>query len=40
MVITNNYFTPGAVTLARSNDCTLVDRDLLAQWVLRFQTRK
>jgi len=40
MVITNNYFTPGAILLARSNDCILVDRDLLIQWVLRFRAGK
>jgi restriction system protein len=37
MVITNNYFTPGAVTLARSTGCVLVDRDMLAKWIGEFQ---
>ena len=37
MVITNNYFTPGAVTLARSTGCMLVDRDTLASWIVEFQ---
>jgi HJR/Mrr/RecB family endonuclease len=37
MVITNNYFTPGAVTLARSTGCVLVDRDMLAKWIVEFQ---
>jgi HJR/Mrr/RecB family endonuclease len=37
MVITNNYFTPGAVTLARSTGCILVDRDMLARWIVEFQ---
>lgn len=37
MVITNNYFTPGAVTLAQSNGCILIDRDNLATWVNEYQ---
>jgi restriction system protein len=37
MVITNNYFTPGAVTLARSTGCILADRDTLARWIVEFQ---
>jgi restriction system protein len=37
MVITNNYFTPGAVTLARSTGCLLVDRDTLAKWIVKLQ---
>src|SRR5262249_6354482 len=37
MVITNNYFSPGAVTLARSTGCFLVDRDELAEWIIGFQ---
>jgi len=37
MVITNSYFTPGAMTLARSTNCTLVDRDALTQWLIEFQ---
>jgi len=36
MVITNNYFTPGAETLARSTGCLLVDRDTLAKWISEF----
>ena len=36
MVITNNYFSPGAVTLAKSTNCILVDRDTLANWVNEF----
>ena len=39
MVITNNYFRPGAKQLAASNNCTLVDRDMLASWVAAFQQR-
>jgi hypothetical protein len=37
MVVTNSYFTPGAILLARSNRCTLVDRDQLSQWIIQFQ---
>jgi restriction system protein len=37
MVITNSYFTPGAIILARSNRCTLVDRDQLTQWIIQYQ---
>ena len=37
MVITNNYFAPGAITLARSTGCMLADRDTLARWIVEFQ---
>jgi restriction system protein len=37
MVVTNNYFSPGAQELARSNRCVLIDRDRLANWILEFQ---
>jgi restriction system protein len=37
MVITNNYFSPGAITLAESTGCILIDRDTLAKWVDEFQ---
>jgi HJR/Mrr/RecB family endonuclease len=37
MVITNSHFTRGAITLARSTNCILVNRDLLAQWILELQ---
>jgi restriction system protein len=40
MVITNNYFTRHAVTLAKSNNCILINRDVLAQWVVAFQARQ
>ena len=33
MVVTNNYFTKGALALARSTNCQLVDRDTLAKWI-------
>lgn len=38
MVVTNNYFTKGAITLAQSTKCELVNRDALAKWILDFQT--
>lgn len=42
MVVTNNYFTKGAMDLARSTKCQLIDRDTLADWIvgLRAETTK
>lgn len=42
MVVTNNYFTKGAMDLARSTKCQLVDRDTLADWIVdsRKETTK
>lgn len=40
MVITNNYFTPGAEKLAQSTDCTLIDRDSLAEWIMELQDER
>lgn len=37
MVVTNSYFTASAKALAQSTQCELVDRDLLADWILTFQ---
>ncbi len=37
MAITNSYFTEAAKELARSNHCELIDRDVLAEWILDFQ---
>jgi restriction system protein len=37
MVITNNYFRRGAIDLARSTGCILVDRDTLAEWIVEYQ---
>ncbi len=34
MVVTNNLFSPGAQQLARANGCKLVDRNVLADWML------
>lgn len=32
MVVTNSFFTSPARELAKSNDCVLVDRELIAKW--------
>jgi restriction system protein len=37
MVITNSYFTEGAVKLAKSTGCTLIDRDALARWIVQIE---
>jgi restriction system protein len=37
MVVTNSYFTPAAQELARYNDCELVDRDQLIEWMVEDQ---
>ena len=37
MVVTNSYFSPGAITLAKSTGCILIDRDTLAKWINEFQ---
>ena len=39
-VITNNYFTEGAIKLAKSNDCLLIDRDYLTKMIIQFQRGK
>ena len=38
MVVTNNLFSPGAQELARSNGCKLVDRNVLADWMLEIKS--
>jgi restriction system protein len=38
MVITNGYFTKGAVELAASTKCVLVDRDELSSWILALRS--
>lgn len=40
MVITNNYFTPDAIKLARSTGCILIDRNTLAKWIIEFRNAK
>lgn len=37
MVVTTNYFTHHARDLAKSNDCVLVDREKLGEWIVAFQ---
>ena len=32
MVVTNSFFTSPARELAKSNDCVLIDRELIAKW--------
>lgn len=38
VVITNNYFSRRAKSLAKSNDCLLIDRDKLAKQIQISQT--
>jgi len=40
MVITNNRFTKSAKEFATSTNCTLIDRDILANWLLEYQQKK
>jgi restriction system protein len=40
MVITNSTFTKAAKTLAASNNCLLIDRRKLADWIVAFQQKK
>jgi restriction system protein len=40
MVVTNRYFTLGALELAKSTQCMLVDRTHLAVWVQNFQRQR
>lgn len=37
MVVTNSYCSRPAQFVAQSNNCILVDRDTLAEWIVRFQ---
>jgi HJR/Mrr/RecB family endonuclease len=37
MVVTNSYFTNGAIKLATSCDCKLLDRDQLINWIIAYQ---
>ena len=36
-VVTNSYFSRGAKLLARRTHCRLVDRNMLADWIIDFQ---
>jgi HJR/Mrr/RecB family endonuclease len=37
MVITNNFFSPGAKQLAKANNCVLIDRDQLTEFIKRLR---
>lgn len=37
MVVTNSYYSRQARELARSNNCILIDRNTLADWIIAFQ---
>jgi restriction system protein len=37
MVVTNSYYSRPARELASSNNCILIDRDKLAEWIVAFQ---
>ncbi len=37
MVVTNNYFTKLAQELAISNNCVLINRDKLGEWIIIYQ---
>jgi restriction system protein len=37
MVVTNNWFTPGARTLVEVTGCELVGREQLTNWIMSFQ---
>lgn len=37
MVVTNNVYSRPARELAADNKCVLIDRDILSEWILRFQ---
>jgi restriction system protein len=40
IVITNSFFTKEAKELAKYNDCTLIDREELTDWIFKFQNSK
>jgi restriction system protein len=40
MVITNNYFQKGAIDLAKVNNCILVDRNVLTEWIYENQNKE
>lgn len=39
MVVTNSVFSRPAKSLAASNNCTLVDHEILSEWIFQFQRR-
>lgn len=38
VVVSNNYFSSGAIDHARRTGCVLVDRNELAKWMIAYQT--
>ena len=38
MVVTNSFFTRPAIELAKDNNCALVDRNTLKEWVSEYST--
>ncbi|MBI3342330.1 restriction endonuclease [Candidatus Curtissbacteria bacterium] len=40
MVVTNSFFQPDAKKLALSNDCVLIDREKLTNWIFDFTKGK
>lgn len=40
MVVTNNVFSRPAKELAADNKCVLIDRDVLAEWIVQFQENR
>ncbi len=40
MVVTTNFFTRDAKTLADSENCRLVDRTELEKWIVEFQSKR
>jgi HJR/Mrr/RecB family endonuclease len=38
--VANSYFTRFAKELARVNNCELINRDQLAEWIIEFQEKK
>lgn len=40
MVVTNSIFSRPAKVLAETNDCVLIGKDELAEWIIGFQDGK
>jgi restriction system protein len=36
MVITNSFFSPGAMSLAKASQCILIDREILSNWIYQI----
>lgn len=39
MVVTNSFYSRPARELAKSNNCVLVDKNTLAEWIIAFQSK-